>query len=519
MKIRSVLFTSLVVFWLVALALPVVAQAPDTPGPVVVGVWELTPIYAHTVTQLKSGYYPNETTYTANQGYIFLELMIRIQRADSPQTVTLKDSEFEMSVVDASGAEFPLEGTGTGFTSYCMKPGCTSEYYLSEENPVANVIYLFTVSSDMTDPNYTLKIAPDVAVPFTVPFVANFDARFTAEVATPVSRADLKPITRENVASLAPLSTHTVFGYYMNDLTFSADGSRVVSTGCDLYGKSGCLSSAVRTWYLDSGELAGTVTLGDTTSGGVYSTTLSEDGSLLAGLDWEVIHFWDMATGDPLPLTIPAESVNNLIMAPDGTRLAVCGGEEKSFTLWDTSTGEAGVTLPGPCGGGAFSPDGQWLAVFGGMPNWGNGDGLIHVWDTLSGQAGPVIGQTDAEVVQSKFVFSPDGALLASGYPSTYDGDGIIHLWDTATGAEIAAWHQSETSKAVLSLAFSPDGSLLVSAEENGTLHVWDVSTQQEIAVVGEPGGRNASQLVFNADGTLLAQGRGAGTIEVWGVP
>lgn len=519
MRIRLVLLTSLLLGALAVLPLRAAAQAPD-PETVTAGSWEFTLTYAHTVQELESGYYPNQTTYTANPGYIFLELMVKIRSTDLAQATSFKSTDLTMSVVDASGAEFPLEGTGSGFSDYCMLGGCWQSWEFAEAYPETSVELLFTVSSEQTDPNYTLKIDPDITMSFTVPYVADFGAKFTAETATPVASADLKPITLENAASLAALSSRTVYGTYLDDLTFSADGSRLVSAGCDLYGKSGCLSSVVRTWTLDSGALASTVVLGDTTSGGVYSVKFSADGSLMAGVDWDMnIHLWDLATGEALPGTIAAGSVSGLIVSPDGTRLAACGAEN-AITFWDTATGKAGTTLTGPCVSGIFSPDGKWLATFGGNPAYGSGDGLIHVWDVTGGQAVATIGQPGNTLMQSTFVFSPDHLLLASGHPSSYDGgDGMIHLWDTSSGAERTVWHQSDASQAVVGLAFSPDGSLLVTAEENGILHIWDVSTGKEVATLGQPDSSPVSSMAFNASGTLLAVGRSGAAVELWGVP
>ena len=513
MRVRFVLLISIIVLGLLRLSLPAVAQAPEEPKPVVVGgVWELSLTYATSVKQFDSGNFSDKVTYTADPGYVFLQLLIKVRRLDITQEISFRDTEFDMSVVDANGTEFPLGGTGTGFNSYCMMRGCYNEYLLSKDYPASNIVYVFTVS-ETTEPNYTLKIGPDIAVPFTVPFIANFDAQFTSALATPITRANLWPITAKNAASLTPLSAHTFFGIFTEDFAFSADGSRLVGMGCDLYGKR-CLSSAVRTWDLESGHLTATVQLGDTGSRGMYWMKLSPEGSRLLGSGTENIIIWDMETGDSLPSTIPAAPASDLIISPDGTQLAACQ-EDDSIGIWDIATGESLSTLPGPCGYGIFSPNGQWLAVYGGMPDYG-GDGIIHVWDTVSGQAGPAIGGADFPVAQTVFAFNPDGTLLASGFPSDYAGDGIIHLWDIPAGTERAAWHQSETSLAVPALAFSPDGTLLISADENDMIHLWDVSTQQEIAGITNPNACSANELVFNAEGTLLALGCGGGTIEVW---
>ncbi|MBN1679164.1 MAG: hypothetical protein JW966_02655 [Anaerolineae bacterium] len=496
----------------------ITAQSPGIPEPVVVGPWELTVVYTHLVDQLTSGFYPNQTTFTPNPGHIFLEIMIKVRLVDSSQTTTLKNTDLDMMVVDVRGTEWPLIGTGMGFNNYCMLGGCESEYYFTDY-PTGYVEYVFAVSTDTDNSNYTLKIDPDMSLPFTVPYVASFDDQLTMERAAPIPLADQKPITVENAGALAMLVDRSVFNYNLSALSFSADNTQLVTVGCDLFVKDECADGIVRSWTIETGQLATVINLNGTLSTAYPPLDLSTNASHLAGVDPNSeVHLWDIHTGEALAATVtPEGSVGSLALSPDGLLLATCDWD-RLLKVWDVNTGQLVADLPGPCTSGIFSPDGKLLATYGGAPG-PYGDGMIYLWDIATWQATGTVINPNSEVGQSNFVFNPDGTLLASGYPSNYQGDGIVHLWNVNDGTERAAWRQSETSVAVLGLAFSPDGMLLASSEENGVVHLWNVNTVEEVAVLGQPGTPAVTRMVFNAAGTLLALGRDDATAQLWGMP
>jgi WD40 repeat protein len=67
------------------------------------------------------------------------------------------------------------------------------------------------------------------------------------------------------------------------------------------------------------------------------------------------------------------------------------------------------------------------------------------------------------------FAFSPDGRSFAQSGP-----DGIIHVWDTVTGQELKQFQGH--AEVVNALAYAPDGKTLASASSDSTALVWDVS-------------------------------------------
>jgi WD40 repeat protein len=67
------------------------------------------------------------------------------------------------------------------------------------------------------------------------------------------------------------------------------------------------------------------------------------------------------------------------------------------------------------------------------------------------------------------FDFSPDGKTLAQA-----DGDGVIHVWDILSGRALAAFKGH--TMPVKALAFAPDGKTVASGSEDTTVLIWDVS-------------------------------------------
>ena len=104
----------------------------------------------------------------------------------------------------------------------------------------------------------------------------------------------------------------------------------------------------------------------------------------------------------------------------------------------------------------AYSPDGNRLAVAGGIGIWLYDAGTGAESDLLTGHTRFV----------TSVAYSPDGSTLASG---SYNG--TIRLWDVLTGK-----HQQSLeghADRIFSLAFSPDGRTLASASRDGTIYLW----------------------------------------------
>ena len=104
-------------------------------------------------------------------------------------------------------------------------------------------------------------------------------------------------------------------------------------------------------------------------------------------------------------------------------------------------------------------------------------------------------------------VFSPDGAILASG-----SSDGTIRLLDFVTGKELKKLEGRGSY--IESNAFSPDGATLASGRGDGIIKLWDVVTGKELKTL--QGHTSAVEvLAFSADGTVLAS-KSREAVKTW---
>ncbi|HUR05719.1 MAG TPA: TIR domain-containing protein [Nonomuraea sp.] len=180
--------------------------------------------------------------------------------------------------------------------------------------------------------------------------------------------------------------------------------------------------------------------------------------------------------------------------------LLATGASDGLVVLWDALTGEHLRELRGHADGVwplRLSPSGELVAA-------GGGDGVIRVWDTATGRLVHELAGHQAPVYTVSF----GDSVLVSG-----DSAGVVRLWDLTSGQVTGTLdgHRGSVFRAI----HSPDGSLLATGDEAGTVRLWDATSWAlRHKLKGHPG--SIYCLTFAPDGSLLASGDTAGIVRLW---
>jgi periodic tryptophan protein 2 len=262
---------------------------------------------------------------------------------------------------------------------------------------------------------------------------------------------------------------------FINALTFSPDGQRIVTAGDD--GK-------LKVWDLQSGFCV--VTLTEHSSGvtacefakkGNVLFTSSLDGSIRA---WDLIRYRNFRT-----FTGPSRlSFSSLAVDPSGE--VVCAASLDSFDIhvWSVQTGQLLDRLAGheaPISALAFAP-------FGGVVVSGSWDHTVRLWNIFSRTQSSEPLQLHADVL--RVAVRPDGKQVAV---STLDGQ--LTFWSVSEAAqEISVDGRRDVSggrkltdrrtaanvagtKAFTSLAYSTDGSCVIAGGNSKYICLYDVQS------------------------------------------
>ncbi len=226
--------------------------------------------------------------------------------------------------------------------------------------------------------------------------------------------------------------------------------------------------------------------------------------------------------------------VADLAWSPDGTRLAVAGGEGRVFVVARTAAKTLEVRQFGEHAMGALAvawqPKGELVATSG-------QDNAIVLWDGASGaerrRLRPAMAWTE------HLAWSPDGAQLASAAGkvlSLWSAEGeSVHRFDAHLGAIAAigwdkpgrdlaaatngaltihriesphyATRQYKWPGGCQTVSFSPNGRVVAAGMQDGSLHFWYLASGKDSQMRGYPGKVNLTS--WSGDSRWLASNAG----------
>jgi WD40 repeat protein len=240
----------------------------------------------------------------------------------------------------------------------------------------------------------------------------------------------------------------------------------------------------------------------------IHDLAYAPDGSTLALASSTEIKIWPIGQDGLLdvPTNRPGAIINGITFTPDGSLLASAALTYDTIQIWDVDTGQAVVEISGSlvtAQGTVFSPDGALVAS-------GTAKGSIQLGQLSTGE---ILGTIEAHrkpVIA--LAFSADGKTLASG---SYDG--AVKLWAMPEGIPLQT--VAEDTGYIQRLAFSRDGTMLSGISDKGLLSIWPLAGGGPVQTLGENTMGEIETLAFSPDSLMLSSGTTEGLVTLWDIP
>lgn len=287
-------------------------------------------------------------------------------------------------------------------------------------------------------------------------------------------------------------------GVDVNDVSFSADGSMLATTGDD---------GTLKVWRLADHSLVGQAG-GDRQA---WGPSFSPDGSRVAAA-WPqegVARILDLERGTVRVIQGSEDTIQATSFSPDGRELAVAP-VAASVRVLSARSLETVRTLQADGISSdllgfeiAFSPDGRWIAS-------ASDDGNAKVWDagtgelrfSLAGHSGPVM----------SLDWTDDSAHLVTG-----SADGTAIVWEVGDAGyrRVLALSSQDLLGGIAGVAVEPNGDhVLLAGNVVSMVKVFDAGLRGDAERANIPGDTDA-RVAFTSDTTLAAPAR-AGSVTVW---
>jgi WD40 repeat protein len=260
-------------------------------------------------------------------------------------------------------------------------------------------------------------------------------------------------------------------------------------------------------------EVAGCIRRGEVlavdTGGGGYwlnRVTFTADGRRALVTGGAVITV-DLVAGKEIGRDLELQFARlGLAVSADGKRFATGHQRDPVVRVGDADTRAVTQTLSGHTGGVhavAFSPAGDRLVS-------GGSDGTLRLWDLAAGKE---LRQFPGITDQVRSVdYSADGKRILTGHFGP-KSEFLVRLWDVDHGTEIRSLKAH--TRDVSAVQFLPGGKAAVSAAMDGAVIAWDLDSGKEIRRLAHPGGVYGAAVSADGK-RLLTAGFGDRTVRLW---
>jgi WD40 repeat protein/tRNA A-37 threonylcarbamoyl transferase component Bud32 len=310
-----------------------------------------------------------------------------------------------------------------------------------------------------------------------------------------VTHAQLWDTATGKRASLALRHTGAI-----HDISFSADGSRLVTASAD---------KTARVWNAKTGEPLWTALQHDA---GVLAAAISPEGRKVVTVDAaKRVRLWDPTTGNQIGSSVipHADWTMKVRFSPDSRYFLVAA--KPGAQVFDAESGDrlaAVLDHNGVFAGPSFSPDSRWIATTGVGRDFENV--RAQVAEIVTGKPITPPFEHSGHIYQAQF--SPNGQ-----YVLTSSEDGTARIWKVATGQQVGV--PMRHPMAINHATFSPDGRFVATASADTTARVWNALTGEPVTPYLKHNDR-LFHVAFSPDGRLLATTGGnqehAGEVRIW---